>query len=78
MKDSSRFRQAIHYSSAGIELSLIVAIFLYAGYRLDKWLGLLPLFTIVFAFTGMGLGFYRLYLMVTSDERREKDSSGKR
>jgi hypothetical protein len=77
MKNSGSVQNVLKLSSAGIELSLTVALFLYGGYRLDQWLGLLPLFTIAGAFLGMAIGFYRLYRIVTADEHRD-DNPGKR
>jgi F0F1-type ATP synthase assembly protein I len=77
MKKAGSVQNLLKLSSAGIELSLIVALFAYGGYRLDRWLGLLPLFTIAGAFLGMALGFYRLYRLVSDDDRRD-DDTGKR
>lgn len=77
MKNSGSVQNILKLSSAGIELSLTVALFVYGGYRLDRRLELLPLFTLVGAFTGMAIGFYRLYRIITADEHRD-DNPGKR
>jgi F0F1-type ATP synthase assembly protein I len=59
----------------GLTWALSTALFLFLGWKLDGWLGTLPLFTILGAFVGAGAGFYSLYhhLVVKS---REQDSSG--
>lgn len=43
-------------SSVGIAFVLAVVIGFLAGYVLDRWLGLSPLFTIVFFFVGVAAG----------------------
>ena len=79
MKDPHFMKQAFAYSTVGIELSLMVFLFAYGGYRLDKWLGFLPLFTLIGAFAGMGIGFYRLFRALADEDRKDdEDKSGKR
>lgn len=79
MKDPRFVRQAFAYSTVGIELSLMVFLFSYGGYRLDKWSGFLPLFTLIGAFAGMGIGFYRIYRTLADEDRKNgEDKSGKR
>jgi hypothetical protein len=78
MKNPRLMKQAFAYSTVGIELSLMVFLFSYGGYRLDKWLDLLPLFTLIGAFAGMGIGFYRIYRTLAEDDRKnDEDKPGK-
>jgi len=47
--------------SRAFELALTPAIIGAAGYGLDRWLGLLPVLTIVFFLVGMGGVIARMY-----------------
>jgi F0F1-type ATP synthase assembly protein I len=61
------------YSTIGIQLAATVTLFVIGGYNLDEYLNRSPIFTIVGAFAGMGIGFYHLIKQLTEIERREKD-----
>ena len=50
----------IAYSTIGIQLAATILIFIYAGYKLDIHYDTSPLYIIIFAFLGLGLGFYNL------------------
>jgi F0F1-type ATP synthase assembly protein I len=73
MKDPRFMKQAVAYSTVGIELSLMVFLFAYGGYRLDRWSGFLPLFTLIGAFAGMIIGFYRIYRALAEDDRKNRE-----
>jgi F0F1-type ATP synthase assembly protein I len=47
--------------SRAFELALTPAIIGGIGYLLDRWLGLLPIFTIIFFLVGMGGVIARMY-----------------
>ena len=58
-----------------------VVMFMAGGWGLDRWLGVTPLFTVVGALVGAGLGFLSVYLRIRADtraevERREQSRSG--
>jgi F0F1-type ATP synthase assembly protein I len=59
-----------------------VVMFMAAGWGLDRWLGVTPLFTVTGALVGAGLGFLSVYRRVrqdTEDEvaaRRKKGPGG--
>jgi F0F1-type ATP synthase assembly protein I len=76
MKDSGDFKDAVRFSSAGIELVVFVLIFLYGGYRLDGKLGTLPAFTLVGGIVGMVIGFYAVFRTLLADNSRGKDDKG--
>ena len=57
MKSSNIY---LTYSTIGIQLALTILLFLYAGYKLDIHNETSPLYIIIFAFSGLGLGFYNL------------------
>jgi len=48
----------------GFRLALMVVLGLYGGYKLDRRLGVLPLFTIIGSLLGMGGGMYSIYRTV--------------
>ncbi len=52
------------FASVGLELVIPVALLTYGGYRLDGWLGTLPLFLILGVFLGMAVGFYSVFRRV--------------
>lgn len=55
-------------------------LFLFLGWLLDRWLGTLPLFTILGAFVGAGAGFYSMYrhLVVEPRERERREEEDDR
>ncbi len=67
---------AASFLGHGLTWALSTALFLFLGWLVDRWLGTLPLFTILGAFVGAGAGFYSLYhhLVVRP---RDRDSAGK-
>jgi len=63
---------AWRYVHLGLTLAASTLLFLYAGYRLDQWVGTLPIFTLVGTFLGGLGGFLYLYREVTAGERKGK------
>jgi F0F1-type ATP synthase assembly protein I len=59
------------YVHLGLTFALAILLFLYAGYRLDKWLGTLPLFTLIGTFTGGAGGFLYIYRELVRDGGRD-------
>lgn len=49
------------YTGAGIEMAVVIGVFVALGWYLDKWLGMSPWFTIVFLFIGLGAAMYRIF-----------------
>ncbi|MBN1827182.1 MAG: AtpZ/AtpI family protein [Candidatus Eisenbacteria bacterium] len=60
------------YMHLGATLAASTLLFLYGGYRLDGWIGTLPLFTLIGTFVGGFGGFVYLYRELTAGERRRK------
>jgi hypothetical protein len=58
----------------GLTWALSTALFLFLGWKLDGWLGTLPLFTILGAFVGAGAGFYSLYRHLVASSRGDDPS----
>ena len=61
------------FASVGLELVIPVMLLTYGGYRLDGWLGTLPLFVIVGVFLGMAVGFTSVFRRILP-----RKSSGRR
>ena len=59
----------------GIEMAVAIVVFMYAGYRVDRWLETAPWFFVVGAFLGIAVGFYNLFRRVMP---RRRDPDGER
>jgi F0F1-type ATP synthase assembly protein I len=68
--------EAGRYLGHGLTWVLSTLLFLYVGWRVDGWLGTVPLFTILGAFVGAGAGFYNLYRQLTKLAARRRDDQG--
>jgi len=55
-----RFRRLAELSSLGLMLPSSIAVGLFLGYLLDKWLGTHPWLLIVFTLLGVASGFLSL------------------
>lgn len=53
----------------GLMWAASTALFLLLGWVVDRWLGTVPLFTVIGAFVGAGAGFYSLYRHLVADSR---------
>lgn len=60
------------YVHLGVTLAASTLLFFYAGYKLDRWIGTLPIFALLGTFVGASGGFVYLYRELTAGERREK------
>jgi len=73
LKGAQRTEAAVgRYLHLGATFAASTLLFLYGGYRLDGWIGTLPLFTLVGTFLGGFGGFMYLYRELTAGEREEK------
>ncbi len=64
------------YLHLGVTFALSALLFFFVGYRLDLWLGTLPVFTLVGTFLGGTGGFIYLYQDLTAGDREK--AAGKR
>lgn len=68
----------IAYSTIGIQLALILLLFIYGGYRLDNYYDASPVFIIIGAFAGLCIGFYNLIRELKGlDDNKPGDSEEK-
>lgn len=59
--DASEPPRPESWIGAGIELAVAVVLFMWAGFKLDGWLGTRPWLALVGALLGMGVGFYGFF-----------------
>jgi ATP synthase protein I len=66
------FGAAGEYAGLGLQLTLSILLFLYAGQWLDRRLETAPVFLIIGVFVGAGAGFYAIYRKLMGDLKREE------
>lgn len=54
----------------GIEMAVPLVLFMYVGYRVDRWLETAPWFFVVGAFLGITVSFYNLFRRVLPPRRK--------
>lgn len=71
-RQSSRKKPPIHqyavYSNLAFEMGAVIVLGVFGGIKLDNWLGVSPLFTIVCSLAAIGLS---LYLAVRSVSKQK-------
>jgi F0F1-type ATP synthase assembly protein I len=72
------FGEAYGLSALGITFGAAVVVFTGIGWLLDRWLGTIPVFTIVATLVGAVLGFLSVYFRIRRATDREKDRKGRR
>jgi len=73
LKGAQRTAAAVGRSlHLGAILAASTLLFLYGGYKLDGWIGTLPVFTLIGTFLGGFGGFVYLYRELTAGERERK------
>jgi ATP synthase protein I len=63
-------------STIGISVVIAIAIGVYVGLQLDKWLGTAPWFFFIFLFFGIVAGFRNIYIMAGKEIRRDENNRG--
>ena len=64
-------------STVGISVVVAIAIGVFIGLKLDKWLGTDPWFFFIFLFFGIAAGFRNIYIMTGKEIRRDDTDSNK-
>lgn len=62
------------YSNMGIEMAVIIAAGVFGGIKVDKWLNISPLFTILLSLAGVGIAMY-VMIKTTSPKKQPEDES---
>ncbi len=57
-KKNSALNNYAIYSNMGIEMGVIIAAGVFGGVKLDKWLQMSPLFTILLSLGGVAMAMY--------------------
>jgi F0F1-type ATP synthase assembly protein I len=58
-KATKNLKDYTRYSNLGMQMIVVIALGVFGGIKLDKWLQLkFPVFTVVLSFTGVVLGIY--------------------
>ncbi len=73
-KDRKLIRQIGVLSTVGLTMVFATVIGLYAGLKIDEWLGTSPWFTAVFLLLGIFAGFKNLFVYV---KRSQNELDGK-
>jgi ATP synthase protein I len=61
-------------STIGISVVIAIAIGVYVGLQLDKWLDTAPWFFFIFLFFGIVAGFRNIYIMAGKEIRRDDNN----
>lgn len=64
------------YVSIGMTFAGGIILFMAAGFWIDRWLGLMPLFTIVGTLAGSTLSFLNVYRKLKLDEAKRRARKG--
>ena len=68
---------AMRYSGLGIQLAVVILVFLFVGIWLDKVFDTKFIFTLVLTMIGFAAGFYNFYLTITrlsSEDKKNQKS----
>lgn len=65
--------EGYEYVGLGITFAAGIVLFMLAGLLLDRWLGLLPLFTVVGTLVGLVLSFFWVWAKLQAMGRRSRD-----
>jgi len=61
-------------STIGISVVVAIAIGVYVGLQLDKWLNTAPWFFFIFLFFGIVAGFRNIYIMAGKEIKRDDNN----
>jgi F0F1-type ATP synthase assembly protein I len=68
-KKSSPIHQYATYSNMAFEMGAVIALGVFGGIKIDKWLSTSPLFTILLSLAGIAIS---LYLIIRSSLKSPK------
>lgn len=62
------------YSNMGIEMAVIIAAGVFGGIKLDEWLKIAPLFTILLSLFGVGIAMYVMIRTLSPKNKTKHES----
>ena len=72
MAEKRQWSAGASYSGMAFQMGVIIAGGTYGGIKLDEWLNLSPLFTIVFALASIALAMYVMINKLTRINQKKK------
>jgi ATP synthase protein I len=73
VEEPSPWRSLGDLATVGITFVVTTAGATIGGYYLDRWLGTLPVFTLIGLAVGVGAGFREFFRMIKRAEQEERD-----
>ncbi|MDL2308655.1 AtpZ/AtpI family protein [Bacteroidales bacterium OttesenSCG-928-C03] len=68
--DGSHLRKYGYYSGMAFQMVIIIAGGTYGGIKLDEWLSLSPLFTILCSLGAIAISFYLIFKNIKNIQNR--------
>lgn len=63
------------YSNMGIEMGVTIALGVFGGVKMDKWLGTSPIFTLILSLAGVAIAMYVMIKTLLKPKNKKKDES---
>lgn len=70
MSDKRQWDAGASYAGLAVQMGVIIAIGAYGGVRLDRWLNLSPLFTVVCSLAAIALAMYVMIHKLTHNKEK--------
>lgn len=74
-KKTKSLNSYVYYSNMAIEMGVIIALGVFGGVKLDKWLDKSPLFTLICSIFAVFIAMYTMIKGVTQQSKNKKDES---
>lgn len=65
-------------SSMGMSVAIAIAIGVWLGLTIDRWLNSKPWFFFIFLFIGIAAGFKNIYVIARRESRKDNDGDVRR
>ncbi len=75
LKKDSPLTKYAYYSNLVIEMGVLIAIGVFGGVKLDKWLNTSPLFTLICSLSAIAIALYLMLKGVVKSSKTNKDES---
>lgn len=74
-KKNSALNNYAIYSNMGIEMGVIIAAGVFGGVKLDKWLHVSPLFTVLLSLGGVAMAMYIMLKTLSPKSKLDQNES---